>query len=144
MSVLWGTRWRSRLRHFATNRKVVVSIPSGVTGIFHWRDPSCRAMTLGSTQPITKMSTRNISWGGVAKCGRWVGLKILPPFCVECHEIWEPGTPVTLRACPCLYRDCFTFSQVYCTYTYFSFCSSGWVADSVMYRIKRKLHQKVF
>jgi len=31
----WGTRWQSSLRHFATNRKVVGSIPDGVTGIFH-------------------------------------------------------------------------------------------------------------
>ena len=26
-------------------------------------NPSCRTMTLGSTQPLTEMSTRNISWG---------------------------------------------------------------------------------
>ena len=30
-----GTRWRSWLRHCATNRNVVGSIPDGVTGIFH-------------------------------------------------------------------------------------------------------------
>ena len=30
-----GTRWRSWLRHCATNRKVAGSIPDGVTGIFH-------------------------------------------------------------------------------------------------------------
>jgi hypothetical protein len=29
-----GTRWRSWLRHCATNRKVAGSIPDGVTGIF--------------------------------------------------------------------------------------------------------------
>jgi hypothetical protein len=34
---LWGggTRWRSWLRHCATNRNVAGSIPNGVTGIFH-------------------------------------------------------------------------------------------------------------
>ena len=31
-----GTRWRSWLRHRATNWKVAGSIPDGVTGIFHW------------------------------------------------------------------------------------------------------------
>jgi dipeptidase len=31
----WGTRWRSRLRHRATSRKVTVSIPDGIVGIFH-------------------------------------------------------------------------------------------------------------
>ena len=31
--------------------------------IFQWHIPSDRTMALGSTQPIVKMSTRNISWG---------------------------------------------------------------------------------
>jgi hypothetical protein len=51
------------LRHWATNRKVAGSIPDGVIGIFHWINPSGRTTTLGSTQPLTEMSTRNISWG---------------------------------------------------------------------------------
>jgi len=57
-----GTRWRSWLRHCATNRKVAGSIPDGVIGIFHWRNPAGRTMALGLTQPLTEMSTRNISW----------------------------------------------------------------------------------
>jgi len=59
----WGTRWRSWLRHCATSRKVAGSIPDGVTEIFHWHNPSGRTMVLGSTQPLTEVSTRNISWG---------------------------------------------------------------------------------
>jgi hypothetical protein len=47
----------------ATNRKVAGSIPDGVIGIFHWHNPSDRTMALGSTQPLTEMSTRSISWG---------------------------------------------------------------------------------
>ena len=47
----------------ATNQKVAGSIPDGVTGIFHWHNPSGRTMALGSTRPLTEMSTRNISWG---------------------------------------------------------------------------------
>jgi hypothetical protein len=35
LNLLWGTRWRSWLRRCATSRKVVGSIPDGVTGIFH-------------------------------------------------------------------------------------------------------------
>ena len=31
--------------------------------IFHRHNPSGHTMTLGSTQPLTEMSTRNISWG---------------------------------------------------------------------------------
>jgi hypothetical protein len=34
-------------------------------------DPVCRTMALGSTQPLTEMSTRNISWGvnAAGACG---------------------------------------------------------------------------
>jgi len=31
--------------------------------IFHWHNPSGRTMALGLTQPLTEMSTTNISWG---------------------------------------------------------------------------------
>ena len=41
--------------------------------------------------------------------GRCLRLTILPPSCVDCLEIWEPQPPVTLRACPVLYWDFFTF-----------------------------------
>jgi hypothetical protein len=37
--------------------------PDGAIGIFHWHDPFGRTMALGSTEPLTKISTRNISWG---------------------------------------------------------------------------------
>ena len=47
--------------HLATIRKVVFSIPEGVIGIFHRLNPSCRTMALGSTQPMTEISTRVIS-----------------------------------------------------------------------------------
>ena len=52
-------------------------------------------MALGLTQPLTEMSTRNISW---CKGGRCVGLTTLPPSCADCLEIWEPQPPGTLRA----------------------------------------------
>jgi hypothetical protein len=51
------------LRHCATNRKVAGSIPDCVIVIFHRHNPSDCTMTLGSTQPLTEMSTRRISWG---------------------------------------------------------------------------------
>ena len=38
------------------------SIPDGVIGIFRWHNPSGHAMALGLTQPLTEMSTSNISW----------------------------------------------------------------------------------
>jgi hypothetical protein len=33
----------------------------GINGIFHWHNPSGRTMTMGLTQPLTEMITRNIS-----------------------------------------------------------------------------------
>jgi len=53
------------------------------------------------------MSTRNISWG---KGGRCVGLTNLSPSCTDCLEMWEPQPPGTLRACPGLQWDYFTFT----------------------------------
>jgi hypothetical protein len=89
------------MRHYATNRQVAGSIPDGVIGIFHWHNTFGRAMAPGSTQPLTEMSTRNISWGaGRGKGGRCVGLTNLTPSCADCLEIWEPQPPGTLRACP--------------------------------------------
>jgi len=55
-----GTLWCNWLRKCATSRKVAGSILDGETGIFLWHNPS---LALGLTQPLTEMSTRNISWG---------------------------------------------------------------------------------
>ena len=53
----------SSLRHWGISRKVVGSIPNGVTGIFLWHNPSGSTITLGLNQPLTEMSTRSIFWG---------------------------------------------------------------------------------
>ena len=50
------------LRLCATCWKVVGLILAGVIVIFHWHPSGC-TMALGSTQPLTDMSTRNVSWG---------------------------------------------------------------------------------
>jgi len=51
------------LRRCATNRKVASSILAGVTGIFYWDKILPIALwPWGSTQPLTEMSTRSISW----------------------------------------------------------------------------------
>jgi hypothetical protein len=43
--------------------KCLYSIPDGVSGIFHFHNPSGRTMALGLTQQLTEISTRNTSWG---------------------------------------------------------------------------------
>jgi hypothetical protein len=45
------------------SRKVAGSIPAGIIEIFLRHYPSGRTMTLQSTQPLTEISTGNISWG---------------------------------------------------------------------------------
>ena len=63
LSIVGGTRWHSWLKNCATSRKVAGSISDGINGIFHSDNPSGRTMAMGLTQPLTEMSTRNISWG---------------------------------------------------------------------------------
>jgi len=55
-----GTQWRSWFRGCSTSRTVACLFPDGITGIFHWLDPSGRTMAMWSTQPLTEMSTREL------------------------------------------------------------------------------------
>ena len=55
----WMEAWSGVV---ATSLTVPGSIPSGVTRFFIDIFPSDSTMALGSTQPLVKMSTRNISW----------------------------------------------------------------------------------
>jgi hypothetical protein len=107
-----GKRWCSWLRHCATSRKVAVSIPEGITGIFHWHNSSARITFLGSTQPLREMTIRNISWrgGGGRRPVRRADKRVT--FFAGCHEIWKPQPPGTLRASPSLCSDWFTFTSL--------------------------------
>jgi hypothetical protein len=96
LSNMWCARWHGWLRHCCTSRKVVGSISDVVIGIIHCHNPSGRTMTLGSTQPLTEMSTRNIYWG---KGGRCLGLTTLPPSYADWLEIWEPQLLWNPREC---------------------------------------------
>jgi hypothetical protein len=49
------------LRNYARSRKVASSIPDELIGFFNLPNPSSRTMSLGSTQPLTEMSTRKLS-----------------------------------------------------------------------------------
>jgi len=62
------TRQRSWLRHCFTSHKFACLIPNVIIRIFHWHNPSGRNMALGLSQPLTELSTRNISWGLNAAC----------------------------------------------------------------------------
>jgi hypothetical protein len=58
-----GTAIAQWLRYCATNQKVAGSIPYCVMEFFVDINSSDRSMVLGSTQPLTEMSTGSISWG---------------------------------------------------------------------------------
>jgi hypothetical protein len=66
-----------RLRHYATSQKVVGSIPDEVIGFFNWPNPSSRIIALGSTEPLTEMSTSNLP-GGKGRPAKAVNLTV---FC---------------------------------------------------------------
>jgi hypothetical protein len=94
-----GTRWRRWLRHYATRRKVAGSILD-VIGFFNWPNSSSRTMALGSTRPLTEMSTRNLS--GV-KGGR----RHLWADCLENVGASTSQNPMGLHG---LLRDSFNFT----------------------------------
>ena len=52
-------RWCIWLGHW----KVAGSIPDSFIEIIHWHYPTSRTMALGSTQPLTEMSTGKVSQG---------------------------------------------------------------------------------
>jgi hypothetical protein len=43
--------------------KIAGSIPDNATGFFNLPNPSSRTISLGSTQPLTEMSIRNLPGG---------------------------------------------------------------------------------
>ena len=51
---VWDTRWSSWTRHCVTSRKAA---GSNLDGNFYWRNHSSRTLALGSTQPLTELST---------------------------------------------------------------------------------------
>jgi hypothetical protein len=61
MEVAYVEKWRICML-CVISLKVAGLIPEGVTGILHLLNPSGCTTAQGSVQPVTDMSTRNISW----------------------------------------------------------------------------------
>ena len=96
------------LRRCVTSQTVPGSIPRGVTEFFSDIFPPERTVALGSTQPLVKMSTRDIPGGKGSRCVR---LTTSPPSRAACPEIWEPKPPGTLWVTPGLLRDSFFYTH---------------------------------
>ena len=65
----------------------IVVISDGIIGIFHWHNPPGRTMVLELTQPLTELSTRNISWGL-----RWPVRRADNLTTFMCQVSWNLGT----------------------------------------------------
>ena len=91
---MWGTQWRSWLRHCATSWKVVGLIRDGVIGIFPL------TILLAALWPSNRSEYQDIL---ACKGGRYVGLTTLPPSCADCFfksgslSLLKPSEPV--QAC---------------------------------------------
>ena len=90
MHIYGGTRWRSWLKHCATNRKVEDSIPDGVTGIFRRHYAPSSTTALVSTQNLIEMSIEIFPGD---KNGRCLGLTTLAPSRFDYLAICGPQTP---------------------------------------------------
>ena len=58
----------------------------GFTVIFYWLNPSRRTVALGSTEPVTEMNARNISWGVKA-----AGPQGWQPLQLHVPTVWKSG-----------------------------------------------------
>jgi len=70
-------------------------IPDGVTGIFHCGPGVDSASSTNEYQEYFL----------VGKGGLCVGMTTITPSCADCHEIWEPQPPGTIK-------DCCTFLHI--------------------------------
>ena len=68
-------------------------------------------MALGSTQTLTEKNTSDIFWG--VKAAGAYAWQIYHLHVQTVYKFWKPKPPGNLRACPGLYRDCFTTNIIY-------------------------------
>jgi len=99
-----GTWWCNWLMHCVTSQ-VTHSILNYVTGILHWHNPTGRIMALGSTQSLTQMSTRDISWVGGFRVAMYRADNLTTFVCRLSRKqwastSWNPSGPIIG-----LYRD---------------------------------------
>ena len=99
----------SWLRHCATSRKVASSIPIGAVGNFYWHNPLGRTTDIRLTQPLTEMSTRNISWGWrrpVCRADNVITFMCWMSWNLGDSTCWNPqglSRPVMGLLCLCLF-----------------------------------------
>jgi hypothetical protein len=84
----------SYLDYTGTSRKVTGSIPDEVIQFFNSPNPSSRTIALGSIQPLTEMSTRNLPGGKGGPVRKSDNLTAICDPIV--YKMWEPQHLITL------------------------------------------------
>jgi hypothetical protein len=67
--------------------------------IFHRHNPSGRTMDLGLTQPLTEISTRNISWDKGGRCVRLTTLLLYVPIVLKSGNLTLLERSGPVQAC---------------------------------------------
>jgi hypothetical protein len=73
-----------------------------------WPNPSSSIMALGSTQPLTEMSTRNFAEGKGRPTGKNDNLTAICELRLT-RKMWEPRRLTTIWFFTACYRDSFTY-----------------------------------
>jgi hypothetical protein len=92
-------------------------IPDEVTGFFFFNlpNPSSRTIGLGSTQPLTEMSTRNLPEGKGRSARKADNLTAISESIVQ--KMRDARRLTTLWASTVCYRDSFTFTVYFTSFS---------------------------
>jgi hypothetical protein len=102
------------LRRYAKSGWVADLIPDEVIRNFSWPNSSSCTRTLGPTQPLTEISTRNLPVGKGRLARKANNLTAICELII--WKIWEPWYFTTLWTSTTCYRDSSSFNCVWgCT-----------------------------
>jgi len=122
---------RSTLPPFT--QKFAGSITNDVIGIFRWY--------ISHYGPGIESASNRNEYQQHFRCVRCIRLTSLPLSCADFHGNCEPRPPGNLRACPGLYRDCFTY--LCCLYLgIFLFCSAH-TCEMWMWRREKHIRRRL-
>jgi hypothetical protein len=95
---------------------------------FNFVNPSSRSMALESTQPLTKMSTRNLFGGKGRPALKADNLTAIYEPIV--YKLWEPQNLTTLWASTACYRDTYPYLNVFKDFV----ISSGYIWSRILFK----------
>jgi hypothetical protein len=87
---------------YAESRKVAGSSPDEVIEFSNLPNPSSRTMPLGSTLPVTEISTRNLPGGKVRPAPRTDRLISVNLLSIKCGSLDVSKTRIALQSATCI------------------------------------------